>query len=121
MGTVRQVGAADLHEAAGTEGIQRWSAFSEEGFWAGVAQGEPDFDSGWHHHTDDHTIVYVIEGRMRIERGQHPEMSVEGAAGDFLHVPPHTIHREINPHREPVKAAVIRVGRGEPVVNVDAP
>ena len=121
MGTVRQVGVADLLEATATEGIKRWQAFTEPGFWAGVAEGEQEFESGWHHHTDNHTVVYVLDGRMRIEWGLEPGMSVEGTAGDFLHVPPHTIHREVNPDQKPVRAAVIRIGNGEPVVNVDGP
>lgn len=121
METVRRVGMAELSDAAGTEGIQRWLAFSDDGFWVGVAQGEPDFESGWHHHSGNHTIVYVIAGHMRIEWGRGSDMSVEGTAGDFLHVPPHTIHREVNPDPEPVRAAVIRIGDGVPVVNVDGP
>jgi uncharacterized RmlC-like cupin family protein len=112
---------ADLQEAAGTEGIRRWLAFSEERFWAGVAQGEPEFEPGWHHHTGNHTVVYVVAGRMRIEWGTDPESAVEGSAGDFLHVPPHTIYREVNPGHEPARAVVIRIGEGEPVVNVEGP
>jgi len=32
-----------------------------------------------------------------------------------------TIHREVNPASEPTHALVIRVGEGEPVVNVPRP
>lgn len=52
---------------------------------------------------------------MRIEWGPETEMAVEGDPGDFMHVPPDTIHREVNSNQEPV-AAVIRIGDGEPDV-----
>ncbi len=119
--TVRKIGPGDLAEAAGTEGIRRWLAASGEGFWAGIAETAPDVASGWHHHDGHHTLVYVLEGKVRIEWGPEGRHHVEAGPGEFLHIPAHTIHRELNPVHASGRAVVIRLGEGETVVNVDGP
>ncbi len=50
-----------------------------------------------------------------------PEGSAETAAGDFLYVPPHLVHREANPGSVAARAVVVRIGEGVPVVNVPGP
>jgi uncharacterized RmlC-like cupin family protein len=118
---VRTVGEDEMVEAAGTTGIRRWAAVAEVGFWSGVALAEPDTASGWHHHDVNDTLVYLLEGQMRIEWGPGGSRSVEASAGEFLHVPSETIHREVNPGDVPVRALIVRIGGGEPVVNVGGP
>lgn len=118
---VTLIAEPDLVEAAGTDAIQRRLAVAEKGFWAGIATTEPNVASGWHHHTDNHTIVFVVEGRIRVEWGTADGEAVEAGPGDFLHVPPQTVHREVNPQSVRGRAVVIRVGDGEPVVNVSPP
>lgn len=119
--TVTRIGPDDLVDAAGTAGIHRWLAVADEGFWAGMAQSVAAAASGWHHHSDNHTIVFLLEGRMRIEWGPGEGEWVEAEPGDFLHVPPNTIHRELNPTSSPARAIIVRIGEGEPVVNVPGP
>lgn len=119
--SVRQIGNEDLQEAVSTAGIQRWVAVSEEGLWAGIAETDPAAASGWHHHSDNQTLVYLLEGRMRIEWGTSGDDATEASKGEFLYVPPNTIHREVNPDQIPARAIVIRAGQGEPVVNVAEP
>jgi uncharacterized RmlC-like cupin family protein len=121
MTTVERIGRDDLTEATGTEGLHRAVALADEGFWIGIATADPAAASGWHHHTDHETLVYLIDGTLRIEFGEDGDSHVEAATGEFLHVPPNTIHREINPATSPTHALVIRVGQGEPVVNVSGP
>jgi uncharacterized RmlC-like cupin family protein len=42
--------------------------------------------------------------------------------GDFFHIPPRLVHRDVNPNREQELVVVnILVGRGEPVINVKGP
>jgi uncharacterized RmlC-like cupin family protein len=121
MGAITRIGLEDLVEAPGTKGIQRWVAVADQGFWAGIATTEPNLASGWHHHSDHHTLVYLLEGRMSIEWGEGPGESASAETNEFLHVPPNTIHREINPDPTPARAIIIRIGEGEPVVNVSGP
>lgn len=119
--SVRKIGADDLIDATGTSGIRRWLAASGEGFWAGIAETAPEVASGWHHHDGHHTIVYVLEGQVRIEWGPDGDSQVEAGPGEFLHIPAHTIHRESNPIQDSGRAVVIRLGQGETVVNVEGP
>ncbi len=46
---------------------------------------------------------------------------VDAQVGDFVFVPPHTVHREGNPTSGESALVVVRAGSGEPVVNVDGP
>jgi uncharacterized RmlC-like cupin family protein len=77
--------------------------------------------SGWHHHGDHETSIYVVSGTMRMESGPGGESVVDATAGDFLHVPKGAIHREGNPGDSESHLVVVRAGRGETVVNVDGP
>lgn len=114
---IERIGAEDLREAPGTEAIQRKVALEGDGFWIGVVTAEPNMASGWHHHSDNDTLVYLLDGSIRVE-ARDGKGAVEAAAGEFLHVPPRTVHREVNPETKAAHALVIRVGSGDPVVNV---
>ena len=46
---------------------------------------------------------------------------LDAQAGDFVHVPAFTVHRESNPTDEPSIAVIARAGGGIPTVNVDPP
>ena len=121
MTAVARIGPDDMEEAAGTKGLHRKMALAGEGFWIGIATADPAAASGWHHHIDNDTLVYLIDGTLRIEFGEDGDRHAEASEGEFLHVPPNTIHREVNPASSQTHALVIRVGEGEPVVNVPGP
>ena len=58
----------------------------------------------------------IAAGRMR----PAGLAEVEAAqAGDFVHVPAHTVHREGNPLDEPSLCLISRAGFGVPTINVD--
>jgi uncharacterized RmlC-like cupin family protein len=121
MAVVERIGADDLQDAAGTNGLRRWVARSGPGYWSGLVETDPNMASAWHHHSDNDTIVYVIEGEVRVEWGKGDDQGVTASAGEFLHVPRNTVHREVNPRQSAAKAVVIRIGESEPVVNVAEP
>jgi uncharacterized RmlC-like cupin family protein len=119
---VRRFGADDLTTADPTPGMRREMAFQAPGLWAGLVHTDPRAASGWHHHGEHETSLYVVRGRMRLEFGPGGRESVEASAGQFLHVPAHTVHRELNPHDSEISTAVIaRAGDGPPTTNVDGP
>ncbi|MGH9222956.1 MAG: cupin domain-containing protein [Acidimicrobiales bacterium] len=118
---VVRVPPEDRVEADPTAGIVRERAFEAEGLWAGLARTEAGMTSGWHHHGDYETAIYVVSGRLRMESGPGGTDVVEAAAGDFVHVPPGAIHRESNPGETESHLVVVRAGRGDPTVNVDHP
>ena len=76
--------------------------------------------SGWHHHDVNDTSIYVVSGVMRLEFEGH-DGYVDAVAGDFVHVPAHTVHRESNPTDQATVAVLARAGGGVPTVNVDRP
>lgn len=104
-----------------TPGMVREQAIAVEGLWSGYVRTEPNTLSGWHHHGDHDTAVYVLEGRIRMEFGSGGSQVVEAGPGDFLHVPKGVIHREGNPTDTEGSAVVVRAGQGPPTVNVDGP
>ena len=66
-------------------------------------------------------MLYVLAGRLRLEFGPGGTDAVEAGPGDFLRVPPNTVHRESNPAAEPSTAVIARAGTGAVTVNVDGP
>ena len=118
---IRVVAEGDLVDAAPTPGMRRRRAFDAPGLWTGVVHTEPGAMSGWHHHGEHETSLYVVTGRMRLEFGPGGRSVVDAAPGQFVHVPPHVVHRESNPGHETSLAVIARGGSGEPTVNVDGP
>ena len=104
-----------------TPGMDRQQAISTDGMWAGYARTEPRMLSGWHHHGEYESAIYVLSGVLRMESGPGGGSVIEAGPGDFLFVPKHAIHREGNPADEPGEAIVVRAGHGDSNVNVDGP
>ena len=115
------VAGGDLSPADPTPGMTRQLAGHEAGMWSGVVDTEPGAVSGWHHHGDHETTLYVVSGRMRLESGPGGGDVVEAGPGDFLRVPAGAVHRESNPGGEPSRAVVVRCGTGAPTTNVEGP
>jgi uncharacterized RmlC-like cupin family protein len=77
--------------------------------------------SGWHHHGEYESTIYVVSGALRMEYGPGGADVIEAGPGDFVFVARGAVHREGNPSDEVSEMVVVRSGSGEPVVNVDAP
>lgn len=118
---VRRTKAHERQVGDPTPGIVREQAIAAEGMWAGFVRNEPHMTSGWHHHGNHDTALYVLNGEIRLEFGPGGGNAVEAGAGDFLHVPKYVIHREVNPRDEESHVVVVRAGDGPPTVNVDGP
>jgi len=84
--------------------------------WAGVFVVEPLAKTGIHHHGEQDTVVYVLEGEAFVRWGSFGEHSATVRAGDFLHVPSWLPHQELNPSKEhPFRWVVVR-STPEPIV-----
>ena len=118
---VSRIAPEDRVEADPTPGIVREQAIAVPGLWAGLARTEPGMTSGWHHHGDHETSIYVVSGSLRVESGPGGAEVVEAVAGDFVHVPAGAVHRESNPTDAESHVVVVRAGRGAPTINVDGP
>ncbi len=104
-----------------TSGMVREEAFHSPKMWAGVAHNAPNVFSGWHHHGDYESAIYVLSGRIRIECGPGGRTVLDGGPGDFLLIPPGEIHREGNPMDTTTEVVLVRAGQGEVVFNVERP
>lgn len=121
MGEVRRIGPEDRVEADPTPGMTREQAVASDALWAGYVRTAPGMVSGWHHHGGHETAVYVLSGVFRVEFGPDGSRATQGRAGDFVVVPPYTVHRESNPADEESALVVVRAGSGPPTVNVEGP
>ena len=119
-GPVRVIRSNELVDADPTDGMSRSRAFEAPGLWAGRVVTAPGAVSGWHHHDVNESSLYVVSGVLRLEC-EGVEGFVDAEAGDFVHVPAFTVHRESNPTDEVSVAVIARAGGGIPTVNVDPP
>jgi uncharacterized RmlC-like cupin family protein len=92
---------------------------AETSLWGGTFQVEPGVRTGIHHHGEQETVVYVLEGEALVRWGEQGEAEALVRAGDFLHVPARTPHMEINPSGEhPFRWIVVRSTPDPIVVNL---
>ena len=104
-----------------TPGMDRQEAFATDRMWSGVARTEAGMVSGWHHHGEYETTIYVLTGALRMEFGPDGLITIEAGPGDVVYVPKGVVHRESNPSAERADILVVRAGRGESTINVDGP
>src|SRR5690348_11628573 len=93
-GEIRVVGPADRVPGPSTPGMDRQQAFSSESMWSGYVRTEVGLVSGWHHHGEYESVIYVLSGALRMEFGPNGEHSLDAAPGDFINVPKWAVHRE---------------------------
>lgn len=119
---VRVVRPADrtTPQAGQTAGMTRHEAFASEGRWAGIVDVHAGADSGWHHHGDNDSYIYLLSGTVRFEFGPAGAESADAETGDFVHIPPRVVHRELNRGGDS-QAIVLRAGSGPVLFNVDGP
>ena len=121
MDEITCVHPAGRRVADPTPGKVREQAIAIEGLWSGLVRTEPGVASGWHHHGEHDTSVYVIEGNVRIEFGPGGAQAADAGPGDFVYIPKHVVHREVNPGPTPSQEIVTRSGTGSLTINVDGP
>jgi uncharacterized RmlC-like cupin family protein len=118
---VYKVSPAERTEGAPTAGIVREQAVATDRMWAGFARTDAGMTSGWHHHGDNDSVIFVIGGALRMESGPGGGEVIDAGPGDVVFVPRRAIHRESNPAETESQLIVVRAGEGEPVFNVDRP
>jgi uncharacterized RmlC-like cupin family protein len=64
--------------------------------WFGKVSNEPGYRSLPHHHGEAETGGYVLQGKGRIYFGENYAAYVDLNEGDFVFVPPHMPHVEVN-------------------------
>ncbi len=108
-GTLQTPGSLRLSATSAMQGIA-------SSMWAGIFVVEPSAKTGIHHHGEQETIVYVLEGEALVRWGHNGEYSATVRAGDFLHVPSWLPHQELNPSKEQAFRWVVVRSTPEPIV-----
>jgi uncharacterized RmlC-like cupin family protein len=121
LSTIYRVTPGERVEGRPTQGILREEAVQTEGMWSGIARTEPGMVSGWHHHGEYESSIYVLTGSLHMEFGPDGQEAFDAGPGDFVVVGKSVVHRESNPSTEQGTMVVVRAGQGEPVTNVDGP
>ena len=110
---------------AQTPGMHREAAISRtsagaERIWAGTVTIQPGAKTGPHHHGPLESVIYVVSGRAKMRWGDRLEFAAEAGPGDFIYVPPHVPHQEINAsEHELLSCVVVRSDQEPVVVNLD--
>ena len=110
-----------------TPGMHRRAAVSRasagaEKIWAGTVKIQPGARTGAHHHGELESVIYVLHGHARMRWGDRLEFASDAGPGDFIYVPPHVPHQEINASaEEPLSCVVVRSDQEPVVVNLDIP
>ena len=124
MKEIEVVRSSELKVGYSTPGIVREKAFESIHRYIIVSRTRVAGGamSNWHHHGARHLYGFLEAGRMRLEYGLKGTSSVEVGQGDFFHISPRLVHRDVNPDKKQELVVVnILVGRGEPVMNVKSP
>jgi uncharacterized RmlC-like cupin family protein len=112
-----QASGAMLREAAiaqNTVGAQK--------IWLGYVELGPGLISAVHHHGEAESGIYIISGNARFYSGDQLDVGQEAHAGDFVWVPPHLVHVEMNTSQsEPVRMVVARSTQAALTFNLPTP
>jgi uncharacterized RmlC-like cupin family protein len=93
-----------------------------EKIWLGYVELAPGCTSAVHHHGEAESGIYIISGIARFFTGQGLEQAHDAQAGDFVWVPPHLVHVEMNRSQtEPVRMVVARSTQANLTFNLPTP
>ncbi len=122
MQRIEVVRGNELKKGDSTQGIVRERAFESEKVLVSRSRVAGDVVSGWHHHGARNLYGFLVSGRLRLEYGREGREAAEVGPGDFFHIPPDLVHRDLNPDKQQELIVVnILVGKGPAVINVQSP
>lgn len=85
-----------------------------------IATIPPGCASSPHYHVNCESAIYVVKGKGRFLTGQKLEKALEIGPGDFIYVPPDSVHQPVNDSlSEPMELIVARNAPVEIVVEYD--
>jgi uncharacterized RmlC-like cupin family protein len=102
-------------------GIARETVGAEK-IWLGYVELGPGLVSAVHHHGEAESGIYIISGNARFCSGERLDQPQDAHAGDFVWVPPHLVHVEMNmSDSEPVRMVVARSTQAALTFNLPTP
>lgn len=119
--TIRVVGPTEfVADTAQTPGSERLAAIApgrvESALWGGLFVVQPGARTGIHHHGEQQTVAYVLQGACEVRWGAHGEYAATAMAGDFIHVPAYLPHMEINRSESEQFVWVVARSTANPIV-----
>jgi uncharacterized RmlC-like cupin family protein len=126
-GTLRVVRAGDRCSEPASGPMLRESAIAQstvgaQKIWLGYVELGPGLISAVHHHGEAESGIYIISGHARFYSGDQLDRPQDAHAGDFVWVPPHLVHVEMNASQnEPVRMVVARSSQEALTFNLPTP
>ena len=126
-GTLRVIRSGDRCAELASGPMLRESAIADstvgaQKIWLGYVELGPGLVSAVHHHGEAASGIYIISGNARFYAGDRLDVSEEAHAGDFVWVPPHVVHVEMNvSSSEPVRMVVARSSQAALTFNLPTP
>ena len=91
-----------------------------EGIHLAIATIPPGCASSPHYHVNCESAIYVVSGNGRFLTGKNLETTLDIAKGDFIYVPPDSVHQPVNDSAsETMELIVARNAPVEVVVEFD--
>jgi uncharacterized RmlC-like cupin family protein len=78
------------------------------GIHLAIATIPPGCASSPHHHVNCESAIYVLKGHGRFITGPNLENQLPIGPGDFIYVPPQSVHQPVNDGPEPMELIVAR-------------
>ena len=126
-GALRVIRASDRCPEQASGAMLRESAIAEgtvgaQKIWLSYVELGPGLTSAVHHHGEAESGIYIISGHARFFSGDDLDQAQEAHAGDFVWVPPHLVHVEMNASQtEPVRMVVARPTQASLTFNLPTP
>ena len=126
-GTLRVIRAGDRCPDQASGAMLREAAIAQntvgaQKIWLGYVELGPGLISAVHHHGEAESGIYIISGQARVFGGEHLDRSQDARYGDFVWVPPHMVHVEMNiSQTEPVRMVVARSTQTSLTFNLPTP
>jgi uncharacterized RmlC-like cupin family protein len=126
-GTLRVIKAGDRCPETASGAMLRESAIAQstvgaQKIWLGFVELGPGLISAVHHHGEAESGIYIISGNARFFSGDRLDEAQEAHSGDFVWVPPHLVHVEMNTSpSEPVRMVVARSTQDALTFNLPTP
>ena len=81
-----------------------------------LSKVDPGAATGAHHHGDQETVLYVLNGTARFRWGPRLENVAEASAGSFVFIPAEIVHQEINASADDETSWVVVRSDPDPIV-----
>jgi uncharacterized RmlC-like cupin family protein len=124
---LRVIRAADRVPDVASGAMRREAAVSErlvgaKKLWVGYVELDEGMVSAVHHHGEAESVIFIISGVARFLSGPSLDHVHDASAGDFIWVPPHVVHVEMNASSDEIVRSVVARSTQETLVfNVPPP